>query len=94
MNEPDSLNPHPLRTWRLRQKPALTQDEFAARVGTSKATISRIEARLQDPTVALIRRIVATTKGAVSAEGLVIQVPAVRRRHDAASTDNSSISEA
>jgi transcriptional regulator with XRE-family HTH domain len=72
------LRTHPLRAWRLTQKPPLSQAELAEIVGSTKATISRIESRLQDPKVALIRKIVAATAGAVTAEDLVKQTPTPR----------------
>ncbi len=34
---------HPVRAYRLRQKPALTLEVLAGRVGTTKANLSRIE---------------------------------------------------
>ena len=43
-------------------------DALAAAVGVSKATISRIESGEQDPSLALIRRLVAYAGGTLSAD--------------------------
>lgn len=44
-----------LKEWRL--KAALTQDQLAERVGSTKANISRIERGLQFPQPPMIRRL-------------------------------------
>jgi DNA-binding XRE family transcriptional regulator len=64
---------HPLRAWRIQH--GLSQDRLAVRVDTSKATISRVEAGLLDPTFALLRRIIAATGGAVTAEAIIAWKP-------------------
>ena len=89
---PATSDTHPLRAWRLLQKPPLTQDCFANRIGASKTTISRIELRVREPSVAMIRKIVAATRGAVSAEKLVKQISIEHHHRDC--IENSSISEA
>jgi transcriptional regulator with XRE-family HTH domain len=56
---------------RYRKARGLTIDALAAKIGTSKATISRLEGGLQDPSFALVRRIIAETDGEVSADDFV-----------------------
>lgn len=60
---------HPLRTYRAEH--ALSIDALADMVGVSKSTISRVETGEQAPSVALIRRLVFATGGAVTAEVFV-----------------------
>jgi transcriptional regulator with XRE-family HTH domain len=60
---------HPLT--RYRKARGLTIDAFAAKIGASKATISRLEGGLQDPSFALVRRIIAETEGEISADDFV-----------------------
>lgn len=62
-------NPHPLT--RYRQKHSLTLAAFAALVPTTKGTISRIESGHRQPGFALLRAIVAATRGELTADDLV-----------------------
>lgn len=55
----DQLPDHPLRAWRKLLD--LNQDEAAARIGTTKPTISRIETGKRNPSFALASRISART---------------------------------
>lgn len=52
---------HPLRAYRLAQDPPLSQSELARRVGTTEATISRIEHGQHMVRRALLVRLVAVT---------------------------------
>lgn len=57
---------HPLQAYRDAR--GVTLDELAARVGTSKATLSRVENWKQDPSLDLIGKLKAATDGIVSAD--------------------------
>jgi DNA-binding XRE family transcriptional regulator len=49
---------HPLKNWRLRQKPPVSQQEFAERVGLeSKASICRIEKWKREPSLTLAAKL-------------------------------------
>ncbi len=50
---------HPLR--RYRQEKGLTLEQLAERVRVSEATLSRIETRLQNPGLDILRRLVDAT---------------------------------
>lgn len=65
---------------RYRRSQGLTLDAFAARVDVSKATISRIEGWLQNPSFELMRRIIAETGSEVTADDFV------HRPHEAVRT--------
>ncbi len=49
------LNPSRLREARLRRM--LTQDELAARAGTTEATVNRLENGLQRPRISTVRKL-------------------------------------
>ncbi len=66
-------NEHPLRAYR--KKFGLSQEAVAKAADSTKATISRIEMGTLDPTFDLLRRLVAATKGAVSADELIAWSP-------------------
>jgi transcriptional regulator with XRE-family HTH domain len=66
-------NEHPLRAYR--RKHGLSQDAIAQTASTTKATISRIEAGSLDPTFDLMRRLLAATKGEISADELIAWSP-------------------
>jgi transcriptional regulator with XRE-family HTH domain len=51
---------HPLRAYRGRK--ALSLSALARQVGTSKATLSRIENGRQEPSLALVAKIKAATR--------------------------------
>jgi transcriptional regulator with XRE-family HTH domain len=51
------LNPSRLREARLRRM--LTQDELAARAGTTEATVNRLENGLQRPRISTVRKLAA-----------------------------------
>lgn len=57
---------HPLAEWRRAND--LSQGEFAIRVGVTKWTISMIEGRKRQPSLDLVKRVVAETNGAVRAD--------------------------
>lgn len=50
---------HPLRQWRIKNKIILT--DFAKMAGTTASSISRVERGIQDPSLALMVRIVQAT---------------------------------
>jgi transcriptional regulator with XRE-family HTH domain len=52
---------HTIRAYREAQRPPLLLRELAARIGISKASLSRIENGKQELTLDLARRIAATT---------------------------------
>lgn len=60
---------HPLRRFRKRQ--SLSLDAFAAKLGVSKTSMSRIETGKQNVSLALARRITALTGGEVTANDMV-----------------------
>lgn len=43
---------HPLKTWRRKQRPPLSQDEVAEKIGVTKPTISRWERYNREPSLA------------------------------------------
>ena len=53
------MNNHPLRQWRIKNNIVLT--EFAKMAGTTASSISRVERGIQDPSLALMIRIVHAT---------------------------------
>jgi transcriptional regulator with XRE-family HTH domain len=63
---------HPLKLWR--EKRGLTLDELAERVGSSKATLSRIESGKQTPSLGLIGRLKEATNGEVTADDFLAGV--------------------
>jgi DNA-binding XRE family transcriptional regulator len=67
---------------RYRRTHRLSLDAFAALVDASKATISRLEARIQDPSFDLVRRIIAATDGEVTADDFVPRAPPQTVRPD------------
>lgn len=52
---------HPVRAFRLRQKPTLSLEDLAARLGTTKANLSRIENGKQRVSEDLLPKFVAET---------------------------------
>jgi transcriptional regulator with XRE-family HTH domain len=60
---------HPLT--RYRNKHSLTLAAFAAVVPTTKSTISRIESGYRQPGFALLRAIVAATRGELTADDII-----------------------
>jgi transcriptional regulator with XRE-family HTH domain len=52
-------NNHPLRQWRIKNKVILF--DLAKKAGTTASSISRIERGIQDPSLALMVRIVHAT---------------------------------
>jgi len=50
---------HPLRQWRIDNKIILS--DFAKKAGTTASSISRVERGIQDPSLALMIRIVQAT---------------------------------
>jgi transcriptional regulator with XRE-family HTH domain len=60
---------HPLT--RYRQRHGLTLAAFGQRVPTTAATLSRIETGSRQPTVPLLRAIVAATHGELTADEIV-----------------------
>lgn len=61
----DRASIHPLTSYRKRA--GLTLEAFAAKVGTTKSWLSRIEARVAMPSAALIEDIVAASDGELDA---------------------------
>lgn len=49
--------PHPLRLWRESRSPKISQEVLAAKLGTTKFVVSRIETNARDASGALLRRI-------------------------------------
>jgi len=69
----EAASEHPLRAYR--RKHGLSQDAIAQAAATTKATISRIEAGSLDPTMDLMRRLIAATRGRVTADELIAWSP-------------------
>jgi len=67
-------NEHPLRTYRKHVDKSL--DDLANECGTTRATLSRIENGLQNPSLALIERIREATFGAIRADDFLPFRPA------------------
>jgi transcriptional regulator with XRE-family HTH domain len=63
------MSNHPLRSYR--EKAGISLDELATRVGTSKASLSRIETRDQVPSLGLVKKIIGVSDGALSANDFV-----------------------
>jgi transcriptional regulator with XRE-family HTH domain len=59
------MTTHALRNWRVSQ--GLTQQDVAQMADTTRATICRIELRVEDPSFHLIKRLVRASAGAVTA---------------------------
>lgn len=55
----------------FRKSQSMTQADLAKRVGVKKPTISRIETGERVPSVGLIKRIIAVSKGALTADDLL-----------------------
>jgi transcriptional regulator with XRE-family HTH domain len=60
---------HPLKLFR--EMRGLSQDGLAQLIGTTKATISRLESGERWPSVAMMRRIATATEGKVPPSALV-----------------------
>lgn len=52
---------HPVRAYRLRQKPAMSLEDLAIQIGTSDANLSRIENGKQQISEDLLIKLVAVT---------------------------------
>lgn len=63
------MSNHPLRSYR--EQAGISLDDLALLVGASKASLSRIETRLQVPSLGLVERIVGVSKGALTANDFV-----------------------
>jgi transcriptional regulator with XRE-family HTH domain len=55
------ISVHPVRAWRLAQKTPVRLEDLAARVGTTKANLSRIETRKQAISDELLPKLMAET---------------------------------
>ncbi|WP_093805071.1 helix-turn-helix transcriptional regulator [Stappia sp. ES.058] len=60
---------HPLKTYRT--KSGLTLETLASLSNSTAATLSRIEARKQSPSLMLVQRLVLATGGCLSANDFV-----------------------
>lgn len=58
---------------RYREARGLYQHELAKVLGTTTATVSRIETGIRYPSVKLMRRIMAATNGAITPNDFVMQ---------------------
>lgn len=65
-----------LREWRHSKD--ITQDQFAAKVGTTGASISRIEVGDQWPSPSLLMEIEKATRGAVTAAAILADYQRVK----------------
>lgn len=63
------MQEHPLRHYRRLH--GFSLEVFAKRVGTSKATLCRIETGTNGPSHALLQRLIEATEGAVTADMIV-----------------------
>lgn len=71
------MNLHPLKQYRLAND--ITLDALAAKVGATKATLSRIENWLNVPSFALAGRIKAATKGIITPNDFLMPEKKQRR---------------
>jgi len=62
----EGMTEHPMR--RYRREKAMPLDQLAEATGVDKSTLSRIERGKQNPSIDLLRRLIAATGGALSAE--------------------------
>lgn len=60
------MSNHPLKAYR--EGAGLSLDDLAGKAGTSKASLSRIEGRLQKPSLGLIERLIAVSGGKLAAD--------------------------
>jgi transcriptional regulator with XRE-family HTH domain len=58
---------------RYREAQGLNRKQLAQRLGTTAATVSRIEAGIRYPSVKLMRQIMAATNGAITPNDFVVQ---------------------
>jgi transcriptional regulator with XRE-family HTH domain len=58
---------------RYREAQGLNQEELAQKLGTTAATVSRIEAGIRYPSVKLMRQIMTATNGAITPNDFVVQ---------------------
>jgi len=72
------MQTHPLKSFRDRK--GISLDTMAQAVGASKASLSRIETRLQVPSLGLVERIVRASDGALSADDFLIVREAAEAR--------------
>jgi transcriptional regulator with XRE-family HTH domain len=63
------MSNHPLRSYR--ERAGISLDELASRAGTSKASLSRIETRVQVPSLGLVERIISAAGGELTANDFV-----------------------
>jgi transcriptional regulator with XRE-family HTH domain len=68
-----------LRDWRKARK--MTQETLAKRLGTTGATVSRIEAGEQWPSPAFLTAIERTTKGGVKTADILSDYQSAQRAH-------------
>lgn len=66
---------HPLKLWRQRQSPPLSQEEFGALVERTAATISRWESRERDPDLDDIAKVEVATGGQVTRDDFMPPLP-------------------
>lgn len=82
---------HPLQSYR--ERAGLTLDVLAERVGVSKATLSRVENRKQDPSLDLIGKLKAASNGEISADDFLPQPPDQSDDEHGAHSDQGSPSD-
>jgi transcriptional regulator with XRE-family HTH domain len=75
---PDTQEEHPLLLYRRRH--GLTQAALAAKVGSTPATLCRIEIGIRRPALRLLQQLVAATEGEVSADEIIAHAVAVSAR--------------
>lgn len=63
------MNQHALRLYRIKHQISLEQ--LAVIVGTTRATLSRVETGTQQPSMALLKKIIMATGGEVSADDFI-----------------------
>ena len=63
------MSEHAMR--RYRREKALPLDALADATGVSRGTISRIERGKQNPSIDLVRRLIAASGGALSAQDFI-----------------------
>lgn len=75
---------HPLRRWRTEQDPKVTLEALADQIGSTKASLSRVETGDIRPAPDLMNKIVEATKGAVDRHDLRPDLFGERPKQEAA----------
>ena len=78
----DEDTDHPLKRWRQKQQPPLSQAEFGALVDRTGTAVSRWEARVREPDLADLAKIETATHGEVTRDDFMPPLPGSASRSD------------